>query len=129
MGPVAMSAGMVTVSDVGVAAVTTAGVPLSSTLSFTATLEKLLPPIVTDVPVRPPPGEKLAIVGALTDGFTVNEPVLLALNEPAVTLIVPEVAPLGTDTTSWEEVAEVTVAAVPLNRTELADGVVEKPEP
>jgi hypothetical protein len=46
-----------------------------------------------------------------------------------VTVILPVVAPTGTVTVSAVSVAEVTVAAVPLNATVFSDAEALKPEP
>ena len=61
--------------------------------------------------------------------ITVNLRSELTDDPPTVTEIKPLVAPLGTLTVSVVAVAAVTVAAMPLNRTELELGVVLKPCP
>lgn len=54
---------------------------------------------------------------------------LVALPDGEVTAIGPEVAPVGTETTSCVASAEVTVADVPLNVTEFELGVELNPVP
>ena len=75
--------------------------------------------MVTAVPGAPIVGVKLVIVGAPSAPLvvTVKGAPVVAEAEPMVTEIRPVVAPVGTVTTSWVVVAEVTVAAVPLNLT------------
>ena len=51
---------------------------------------------------------------------------LLAVNPPTTTLIKPVVAPVGTVTVRLVDVLAVTVAGVPLKRTVLLAGMVEK---
>ena len=53
---------------------------------------KLVPVMVTMVPIGPPVGVKLVIVGA---GITVKLPALVAVPPGVVTLTVPVVAPSG----------------------------------
>ena len=74
---------------------------------------KFVPVMVTAVPARPIEGEKLVIVGAVDDA-TVNTPSLDAVVPPVVTVIRPEVAPLGTAAMISVAVDDNTVAEVPL---------------
>ena len=87
-------------------------------MSLVAVAEKFVPLIVTAVPGMPIVGLKLEIVGAPLEVVTVNEPLLVAEPAGEVTLIGPVVAPDGTVVTICVEVAEVTVAVMPLNVTE-----------
>ena len=61
--PVVAPTGTVVVILVAVLALTTAAVPLNSTLLFADTGLKLVPVMVTEVPVGPDDGEKEAMVG------------------------------------------------------------------
>lgn len=89
------------------------GVPKNVTESLPAVALKLLPSIVTDVPAGPLVGVKPEMAGT----GIVKLVELVPVNPPTVTVIGPDVAPLGTRTTSCVVVAELTVAAVPLNLT------------
>jgi hypothetical protein len=62
-------------------------------------------------------GVKPVIVGPPELAFTVKLALLVAEPAGVVTLIGPVVAPAGTDVTIWLELADVTVAVVPLNFT------------
>jgi hypothetical protein len=75
---------------------------------------KLVPLIETAVPALAIDGVKEVIVGKPFELVTVNDVLLVALEDPTVTLIAPVVAPAGTVVTSCVDVAEVTVAATPL---------------
>ena len=114
--------------DVDVAELKIAKLPLKSVRSFAMAVSKFVPLIVTAVPAKPIAGENPVIDGAFEE-VTWNEPLLVALPAGAVTLIVPEVAPPGTDTTNWVIVADVTVADVPLKLTVFWLGTVLKEVP
>lgn len=102
---------------VGVAEVTAASPTLNFVRSFAAT-SKFVPAIVTAVPGVPIVGVKLEIVGPpLAPAATVNGLALVAVPFGVVTAIVPVVAPAGTLVTSCVDVAELTVAFVPLTVT------------
>jgi hypothetical protein len=75
-------------------------------LTLVVPVVKLVPLIVTDVPVGPVAGEKLEMVGA-GPTVTVNEAALVAVPPGVVTAIAPVVAPAGTVAVIW--VAELTV--------------------
>src|SRR5439155_20198203 len=79
---------------------------------------KLVPLIVTWVPTGPLVGVKELIVGG--EAVTVKLPALVAVPPGAVTLIDPEVAPLGTVAVIWVLVFTVKLAAVPLKATAVA---------
>jgi len=83
---------------------------------FEAVALKWVPVMVTEIPTGPIVGSKLVIVGGTV---TVKELLLVAVEPPTVTVILPVLAPLGTVTTSWVVVAVETVATVPLNLTVL----------
>ena len=74
-------------------------------------------------------GVKLVIVGAPVAVCTVNGELLVAVPDAVVTVIVPVVAPDGTEARSCVAVAELTVADVPLNEIEFCKGVVLNPAP
>jgi hypothetical protein len=69
--PVEVPEGTVVVSEVAVAAVTVAVVPLNLTILLTVVVEKLLPVMVTVVPTVPLAGLKLLITGA-GGGFSLS---------------------------------------------------------
>lgn len=77
---------------------------------------KLVPVIVTGVPTTPLVGLKLEIVGAGA-GFTVNEVAEVTVPPGAVTEIVPELAPVGTEVLMCWSSVTVNVAVVPPNLT------------
>jgi hypothetical protein len=93
---------------------TVARLPLNLTVSLLGLVSKLVPVIVTAAFGGPIIGVKPVIVGP---DSTVNEELLVAVPEPAVTLIVPVVAPVGTVATTCVGVADVIVAVMPLNLT------------
>ena len=70
---------------------------------------KLVPVIVTEVPIGPEAGERPAMFG----GTTVNATTLLD-TPPTVTTTLPVVAPLGTGTTMLVLLQLVGTAGVPL---------------
>jgi hypothetical protein len=73
--------------------------------------------MLTAAPGTPTVGANPVMVGGPVDPVTVNAAPLVAEPAGAVTPISPEVAPVGTVTTSCVAVADVTGAAVPLNVT------------
>lgn len=113
--PVVAPVGTDVTSCVVVAELTVAAVPLKLIESLAATESNVVPVMVTLVPIAPLVGVKLVILGV-----TVKLLLLVPVNPPTVTVIVPDIAPLGTATTNCVVVAEVGVAAaVPLNMTVL----------
>lgn len=92
-----------------------AAVPLKVTVLRPWEVPKLVPEIVTDVPVEPEVGERVEIVGV---GTTVKLIPLLA-SPPTVTTKLPVDAPAGTGTTMPVIDQLLGVAATPLNVTEL----------
>jgi len=93
---------------------------------FAGVGSKFVPVIVTVVPTCPEAGEKEVMAG----GSTIVKLVALALVlPPTVTVTVPVVAPVGTEVVRVVEVLAVTVAVMPLNLTELLEGVMSKPVP
>jgi hypothetical protein len=102
-----------------------AATPLNDTVLVPWVVPKLVPLIVTDVPICPDVGLTLVIVGV---GRTVKATALLA-RPPTVTTMLPVVAPAGTGTTMLEVLHEVGVAAVPLNVTVLVPWAAPKVEP
>ena len=93
------------------------GVMFMNNLSFCGTGSKLVPVIAMVAPGLARVGEKPVIVGGAGFGCTVKIALLVALPAGAVTVMGPVVAPVGTDVTIWFDVADVTVAAVPLKLT------------
>ena len=82
---------------------------------------KFDPLIVTAAPTAPELGENPEIVGG---GVTTTKLFVVVTVCPAtVTEIGPVAAPVGTVTINFVVVADVTVAGVPLNLTELLEGV------
>lgn len=121
--------GTVTVSNVVVACVTTAGVPLNETKFRPGTASKLVPPIVTVEPTIPLAGE-LVIEGAWASAvvLTTKDVGDVALPPAVATVISPPLSvPAGTMTTSEVDVAEATTAGRLLEkRTELFAATVSK---
>jgi hypothetical protein len=119
--------GTVTVSDVAVAAVTVAAMPLMVTTLSASVVLKFVPVIIMVAPMAPLP-VKLAMVGAvLPSVITVKSAAEVAILLFTVTVIFPVVvAPEGTVTVSCVAVAFVTVATVPLTVTVLLDNVALK---
>ncbi len=120
IGPEPAPVGTEVVILVEVKEVTTAGVPLNTTVGVDI---KLVPVIITVVPTPAAVGLKLEIVG---DGNTVKLPELCTVTPPVVTDIFPDVAPAGTVAVIVVEVEAVTVAVVLLNFTTLLAAVVLK---
>ena len=83
----------------------------------------MVPVIETLVPTAPIVGLNPVTVGA-SEAPTTNEVLVVAVPEGVVTLIGPVVAPGGTLVTICVAVAEVTIAATPLNETAFSLGVV-----
>lgn len=88
---------------------------------------KSVPVMVTEVPTGPLAGVKLVMVG--TTAVTVKLPELVAVLHPAVTLIVPVVAPVGTVVVIVVVVLKITVAGVPLNVITLFAATASKFDP
>jgi hypothetical protein len=117
--PDASGEGTETEIEVAVDEVTGAEVRLNFRESLAAVISKLVPVTLMAFPATPLPGLKDVMVGAPDPPLmTVKEVVLLAVPEGLVTLMVPVVAPDGTVATSCVDVADVTVAWVPLKDTE-----------
>jgi hypothetical protein len=97
---------------------------LKSTVLAPRVAPKLVPVIVTDVPVGPEVGDRLLIAGAI-----VKNPGLTMPPADTTTGIVPAGTPPGTGTTIVVLLQLVGVAAMPLNVTVLAPWVAPKPNP
>ena len=132
--PLVAVAGTVTASDVAVAAVTVAVVPLNLTTLFPAVASKFTPLMVTAVPAMPRSGVKLCMAGAVpTVGVMVKVLAEIAVPPGVVTVIFPLVAS-GTVTVSTDAIeavagtadVAVTSAGVPLKVTMLFAGVKSK---
>ena len=113
---------------VAVAVLICAKVALKATRLLAATGSKLVPLIVTVVPAVPIFGVKPLMVGA-AEPLTVKGVLLVARPKGVLTVIGPVVAPDGTLVTICVDVAEVTVAVVPLNLTVFWLTVELKPVP
>lgn len=100
--------------------------PLKVTVLVPCVAPKLVPVIVTEVPVGPDIGLRLLMVGAGT--VTVKATPLLAMLL-TVTTTLPVVAPAGTGTVMLVALQLVGVAAVPLNVTVLVPCVAPKLAP
>ncbi len=88
---------------------------------------KFVPVIVTVVPTLPPAGVNAEIVGGSAVWvITVNDADDVTVVAPTVTDMTPVLAPEGTVTVSWVDVAAVTTAVTPLNSTTLFAAVVLK---
>jgi hypothetical protein len=114
MRPVA-AGGVVTLSDVGPAAVTLASNEFTLTAFEMGSGSKLFPLTVNVVPGTPTDGENDAMAGAVDP--TLNGVELDAVPDGVVTEITPVAAPGGTLTTSSVVEALVMEAVVPLNLT------------
>lgn len=95
--------------------VTAAGVPLKVTLFVPCVAPKLVPVMVTVVPMGPDAGETLVIVGP---AITVKNTPLLA-TPATVTITLPLPAPPGTAVVMLVALQLLTVALMPLNFTVL----------
>ena len=87
---------------------------------FAAVAEKLVPVIVTVVPIGPLEGVNAVIVGGPT---TTKFVALFTVLQPIVTPMSPVVAPAGTVTSNVVDVEELMVADMPLKVTVLVNGV------
>jgi hypothetical protein len=114
IGPLVAPKGTEVVILVVVDAVTTAAVPLNSTVFNEGVLLKLVPVMVTVAPVVPLLGVKLVMDGVPN---TVKFEALLTVTPLNDTEIGPEPAPEGTDVVMLVVVKEVTTADVLLNST------------
>jgi hypothetical protein len=124
IGPDPAPTGTVVVILVGEEAVTTAGMPLNSTTLLAGVVLKLVPVIVTVVPLIPPVGLNPVRVGV---GNTVKLPGLVTVTPLTVTVITPDTAAAGTVTVILLDVDAITTAVLLLlNRTTLLAGVVLK---
>jgi hypothetical protein len=109
---------------VDVAEVTLPGVVLTCNRSFAGVVSKFVPLMEMGLGYPKMVGVKLDIVGCPAPAVvTTKLELLVALPLDVVTLMVPDVAPVGTDTIGDVGVAVVTVALVPLNFTVLSEGV------
>lgn len=117
--------GTVTVSCVGVAAVTVARVAPKKTMLLAGVALKFVPVSVRDVLTGPKLGVKEEMVGSKGE-VTVKLLGLLTVLQSAVTATVPVVAPDGTVVVMLVAVLAVTIAVVPLNLTLLLAGVALK---
>jgi hypothetical protein len=97
---------------VGLQLVGVPATPLNVTVLVPCVDPKLVPVIVTDVPIGPEPGETPVIIGAAVEVTMKSRP-LLAI-PPTVTSTLPVVAPVGTGTTMLVSPQLVAVAIVPL---------------
>jgi hypothetical protein len=111
MGPVVAPAGTVAVICVALLMVKAAATPLKRTSVVPV---KFVPVMVTEAPMRPEVGEKLAMVGGR---MTTKLVPLVAVPSGVVTVMGPVVAPAGTVAVIWVEVTTVNVALTPLKRT------------
>jgi len=99
---------------------------LSDTTLRVAIESKPVPAIVTESPAFATDWEIDVIVGPLD---ILNVETLVTVVPPVVTLIVPLVAPIGTDAVKLVIVSALTVAVVPMNFTTFFAGVVQNPVP
>jgi hypothetical protein len=128
MGPEVALDGTTIVSCVGLAAMTFAGVPLTTAASLAGLTSKFKPDTKTVVPGGPIVGVNPVIDGISPEPVTENVVVLEAAWLATVTVIMPVVAPDGTTAINWDGVAETTEAAAPKtpNVTKLLAGVGSK---
>ncbi len=123
IGPFVAPKGTKTVRLMEVDAVTVAEIPLNVTELFAGVVLKLVPEMVTVAPGAPVVGVNPVMVGV---GSMVKFDAVVTVTPLTVIEIGPLVAPAGTNTVSVVEVAPVTVATTPLNRTVLFANVVLK---
>lgn len=123
--PVVAPPGTDVVMLVVVLAETLVAVPLNLTVLSTGVVLKLVPVMVTVLPIGPLEGVKLVMVGSETV-VTVKSVALVAVLPDIVTVIFPVVAPDGTVVVMLVAELAVTVDVVPLNFTVLFAGVVLK---
>jgi hypothetical protein len=121
--PVVAPVGTVTTMLVAVQLAAVAFTPLNVTVLAPAVAPKFAPVIVTDAPIAPEVGFRLAMLGAAV--VTVKATPALA-TPPTVTTTSPVVAPVGTVTTMPVALQLVAVAFTPLNVTVLAPAVAPK---
>jgi hypothetical protein len=114
--PVVAPLGTGTAMLVEVQPVGAAATPLNVTVLVPWVPPKLVPVIVTGVPIAPEVGFTLVMLGG---GNVTVKPTALLATPPTVTTTFPVVAPVGTATTMLEELQLVGEAAVPLNVTVL----------
>lgn len=124
IGPVVAPMGTLVVIVLAVNLVIVAFIPLKVTC--VGALSRLLPVMVTVVPIGPEDGVNPVIVGG---GFTVKTWVMVVVPPGVVTEIGPVVAPCGTFTVSVVAVALSTWARMPLNLTIFLDGIGSKSDP
>lgn len=115
IGPVTAAAGTTATICVDVSLVIVPATPPNLTDTAPA---RLVPVIVTLVPVGPLSGEKPLLASIV--GLTRKLLALVAAPYGVVTMIRPEVAPFGTTATIWLAISLVMVAATPLNVTLVA---------
>ncbi|MGC4062295.1 MAG: hypothetical protein QM749_16180 [Aquabacterium sp.] len=128
MGPDCPLAGTAVESDEELAALVAARAGPKEILSPNALGWKLVPEIVTEVPAVPIFGVKSVMTGAKLDP-TVNDLELVTVPLLLVTLMVPVDTPAGAVTFNVLALADVTVAATPLNLTVLFAATGSKPVP
>src|SRR6266498_1985414 len=121
--PVLAPVGTGTTMELALQLVGVAVVPANLTVLVPWVAPKPEPLIVIDVPTGPELGDRLAMLG-----LTTNDHPLLAILL-TVTMMVPDVALVGTGTTIFVEVQLVGVPAVPLNLTVLCPWLDPKPDP
>ncbi len=122
IGPGPAPDGTVVVMLVALEEVTTAIIPLKSTVGAGP---KFVPVTITVAPIAPLVGLKLVIVGV---GSTVKFEGLETVTPFKVNVTRPVVAPAGTEVVNFLPLGSdmVTTAGVPLNRTALSESVVLK---
>ncbi len=103
--------------------------PFNAATWAETSLSKLVPETEIVSPTLTTAGVTPVIDGPFAAGSIVNGTSLVAEALPTVTVTGPVVAPSGTMTTNRAGLAEVTVAAVPLNCTRFAAGESEKQPP
>lgn len=97
--------------------------------SLAGVRSKFVPVTDSAVPASAIVGVKLVTVGVPLVAVTVNGVDVVAVPNGTVIDIGPVVAPAGTETTSFDVVAEIIEAAVPLNVTVFCAAVALKPVP
>lgn len=113
--PVVAAAGTAVVICVALFTVMVAAVPLN----FTAVAPvKFVPVRVTEAPAKPLDGEKLVIEGAFDETVKLDTEVAVPLE--VVRLILPVLAPTGTDVVIVVALLTVKAAVVPLNLSDVA---------
>ena len=112
--PLVAAAGTTATIFVAAQLVGVVGTPLNVIVLVPCVAPKLVPVIVTDVPIGPEVGDRLVMLGAVTAKLT---PALA--RPPTVTTTLPVVAPRGTGATILVAAQLVGVATIPLNVTVL----------